>query len=332
MREISEEDGRGPRFSIESYIFGHHKIREVIYTEMGVAQRHLLHRHALTVLESLDRPAAELAHHALAAGLVEQAWHFSLIAGDEAVLLLASAEAHLHYTQALEALSQLPDSKDTQRHRVETILSLVQVSWMTTSVEQTLERLAEAEDGAQTLADRRPLALVHYWTGLLSSMCNTTPQTLAYSQRMLEEAQKLGDEALVALASVQLSRQLILQGRYGSIERLLTPVIPLPEHTANWTDWTHALGLLGIAYAGRGQYAAGLALGQRALERAHRAGDMKSRMSIECHFYLGRIYLFSGDYLQMLSESILVVEAAELLGDGIYLYLGYGLLACESTT
>jgi hypothetical protein len=94
-------------------------------------------------------------------------------------------------------------------------------------------RLAGAEDGAQTLGDRRPLALVHYWTGLLSNMRNTTPQTLAYSQRVLEEAQKLGDEGLVALASVQLSRQLILQGRYGSIERLLTPVIPLLEHTAN---------------------------------------------------------------------------------------------------
>lgn len=54
---------------------------------------------------------------------------------------------------------------------------------------------------------------------------------------------------------------------------------------------------------------------------------MKSRRSIGCHFYLSRIYLFGGDYLQMLSESILVVEGAELLGDGIYLYLGYGLRA-----
>ena len=131
----------------------------------------------------------------------------------------------------------------------------------------------------------------------------------------------------MALASVQLSRQLILQGRYDSIEQLLPPVIPILEHTANWTDWTHALGLLGIARAGRGQYAAGVALGQRALERAHRAGERKSRRSIGCHFYLSRIYLFGGNYLQMLSESILVVEGAELLGDGIYLYLGYGLRA-----
>jgi tetratricopeptide (TPR) repeat protein/transcriptional regulator with XRE-family HTH domain len=325
LREISKEDGRGLGSSVGSYLFGHDKIREVIYTEMGEAQRRLFHRHTLTILESLGRPAAELAHHALAAGLVERAWHFSFIAGDEAVRLFANAEASLYYTQALEALSQFPDSEDIQRHRVETILRLVQVSWMTVGVEQTLERLAEAEDRAQTLSDSRQLALVHYWTGLLSSTRNATRQTLAYSQRVLEEAQELGDEELVALASVQLSRQLILQGRYDSIERLLPPAIPILEHMGNWPDWTHALGLLGIARAGRGQYAAGVALGQRALERAHRAGDRKSRSSIGCHFYLSRIYLFGGDYLQTLEESSRVVEGAELLSDGIYLYLGYGL-------
>jgi len=341
LREISKEDGKGLGSSVGSYLFGHDKIREVIYTEMGEIQRRQFHRHALAILESLGRPAAELAHHALAAGLVERAWHFSFIAGDEAVRLFANAEASLHYTQALEDLSQLPDqavilsaakdlsqlpdSEDIQRRRVETILRLVQVSWMTAGVEQTLERLAEAEDRAQSLSDMRQLALVHYWTGLLSSTRNTTRQTLAYSQRVLEEAQELGDEELVALASVQLSRQLILQGRYDSIERLLPPAIPILEHMGNWPDWTHALGLLGIARAGRGQYTVGVALGQRALERAHRAGDRKSRSSIGCHFYLSRIYLFGGDYLQTLEESSRVVEGAELLSDGIYLYLGYGL-------
>ncbi len=97
---------------------------------------------------------------------------------------------------------------------------------MNAGVEQTLEWLAEAEERAQTLSDRKQLALVHYWTGLLSSIRNTSPHTLAYSQQVLEEARRSPihrgtDEELVALASVQLSRQLILQGRYDSIEQLL---------------------------------------------------------------------------------------------------------------
>jgi hypothetical protein len=324
LREVSEADGREDTLAVGSYLFGHDKMREVIYTEMGDAQRRLFHRHALTALESLSRPAAELAHHAFAAGQVERSWHFSFIAGDEAVRLYANDEASLHYTQALEALSQLPDSEDIQRKRVETILRLVQVSWMTAGVEPTLERLAEAEERAQRLHDMRLLALVHYWTGLFSSMRNTTPHTLAYSQRVLEEAQKLGDEELVALASVQLSRQLILQGRYDSIERLLPPAIPLLEHMGNWLDWTHALGFLGIARAGRGQYAAGVALGQRALERARRAGELKSRSGMVSHLYLCYIYLHGGDYLQMLSESRQAVEGAKRVGDWVIACTGYG--------
>ena len=327
LREVSEEDGREDTPSVGSYLFGHDKMREVIYTEMGEAQRRLFHRHALTALESLSRPAAELAHHALAAGQVERTWHFSFIAGDEAVRLYANDEASLHYTQALQALSQLPDSEDIQRQRIKTILRLVQVSWMTAGVEQTLERLAEAEESAQRLHDMRQLALVHYWTGLFSSMRNTTPQTLAYSQHVLEEAQKLYDEELVALASVQLSRQLILQGRYDSIERLLPPAIPILEHMGNWLDWTHALGFLGIARAARGQYAAGVALGQRALERVRRAGEMKSRSGMVSHLYLCYIYLHGGDYLQMLSESRQAVEGAQRVGDWVIVYMGYGYCA-----
>jgi len=38
-------------------------------------------------------------------------------------------------------------------------------------------------------------------------------------------------------------------------------------------------------------------------------------------------YIFGGDYLQVLSESSQVVEGAGLLGDAIYLYLGYGFRA-----
>jgi tetratricopeptide (TPR) repeat protein len=325
LREAADDGPEGHAQDAVTYVVAHDKMREVLYAELGETQRRHLHRRALAVLESLGRPAAELAHHARVAGLAERDWRYSLAAGDEAVRLFANAEAHLRYSQALDALAQLPQAEDSQRRRVETLLKLVQVSWMTAEVDQTLGRLAEAESNAQGLSDRKPLALVHYWTGLVSSTRNTTRETLAYSQGVLEEAQMLGDDELVALASVQLGRQMVLQGRYGSIERLLPPAIPELEHTAKWSDWTHALGLLGIARAGRGHYEAGVALGQRALERAQRAGEMQSRSSVGCHFYLSRIHMLGGDYVQMLEESNQVVDGAHRLGDWIYLYLGYGL-------
>jgi predicted ATPase len=123
LREVSEEDGRGTRTSMGSYIFGHDKMREVIYTEMGEAQRRLYHRRALAVCEALARPAAELAHHALAAGLAEQAWRFNLAAGEEAVRLLARVGAHLHYTQALAHLSRWEEAEMHLAANVQTLLS-----------------------------------------------------------------------------------------------------------------------------------------------------------------------------------------------------------------
>src|SRR6266849_827897 len=202
LREASEEDDRGPRSSVGSYLFGHDKMREVIYTEMGEAQRRLLHRRAFSVCEALSRPAAELAQHALAAGLTEQAVRFSLAGGEEAVRLLANAEASLHYSQALEALSQLPETADTRGLRVETLLKLVQVSFMAMSVEQTLGRLAEAEELARALPDRRQLAQVHYWIAYIHGARAAMRPALEYARRVLVEAQELGDEELVARASV----------------------------------------------------------------------------------------------------------------------------------
>jgi len=92
----------------------------------------------------------------------------------------------------------------------------------------------------------------------------------------------------------------------------------------NWLDWTHALGFLGIAHAGRGQYAAGVALGQRALERSRLAGEMKSRSGMVSRLYLSLIYLHGGEYLQMLSESRQAVEEAQRVGDWVIVYMGYG--------
>ncbi len=86
------------------YLFGHDKIREVVYADVGVARRRVLHRRAVEVLEGDRAPAAALARHALAAGLHEQALRFSIAAGDDAMRLSAVRDAIRHYEQALQLL------------------------------------------------------------------------------------------------------------------------------------------------------------------------------------------------------------------------------------
>jgi tetratricopeptide (TPR) repeat protein len=88
------------------YVFGHDTIRDVVYVEAGDARRRVFHRRAFEALEGVAQ-AAQLAHHALAAGLDEAGLQYSRAAGDEAVQLLASRDAIVHYTHALAIAERL---------------------------------------------------------------------------------------------------------------------------------------------------------------------------------------------------------------------------------
>src|SRR6202035_574357 len=87
-------------------VFAHAKIRAVVYAEAGEARRSIFHRRALEVLQAASEPAAELAYHALAAGLAEPAFHWSLGAGDEAMRVVAVTSAISFYEQARHLMDE----------------------------------------------------------------------------------------------------------------------------------------------------------------------------------------------------------------------------------
>jgi len=321
LREVSNNERLSQN---QPYIFAHDKIREVIYTEAGEARRRILHRRAMEVLQRVAAPVTELAHHARASRLMESAFRFSVAAGEEAEHLFANTEAQRHYTLALEALSHLPDSEDLRRQRVETILKLVRVSWSAESPEQLQLRLAEAESLACVFSgsDRRHLAHVHYWKGFMYNVRHAPRQALESLQQVLMEAREVGEEELVARASVEIARVLVGQGHFGKIEALLAPAVPLLEQTTNWTDWIFATGLRGTALAAGGDYTAGLTEAQRALARARATNS--HRDIARSHITLSIVYYIGGDYASMLEESRLAVEVARQSGDIVNAYLGYG--------
>lgn len=83
-----------------AYRFSHQKVAEVVYAEAGAARRRLLHRRAFEALQAAPAPAAELAHHALNASLWPEAVRYSIVAGNEALSLLAVPVATAHYETA----------------------------------------------------------------------------------------------------------------------------------------------------------------------------------------------------------------------------------------
>jgi tetratricopeptide (TPR) repeat protein len=98
-----EEAGMGRP---SSYRFAHDLIRDVVYTELGVARRQILHQRTMTLLLTEGAAAAELAYHAMASGETELAYRYSMQAGDEALAVFAVDDAIGHYEQAHALLQE----------------------------------------------------------------------------------------------------------------------------------------------------------------------------------------------------------------------------------
>ena len=99
-RLLAEAGSEGSLAGEERFLFTHDKIRDVVYTEAGSTRRRLFHRRALEILQAASASPAELAHHALLAGLAEAALRWNIAAGDEAMRLFAVRDAIVHYEQA----------------------------------------------------------------------------------------------------------------------------------------------------------------------------------------------------------------------------------------
>jgi len=105
VREVPSGGGDG-RFV---YLFGHEKLREVVYHEMSLARRRLLHRRVAEALVGRSRGQSDAqrdiaglvaAHYKLAGQDAESAAYYKL-AGDRSRALYANAEALAHFGSAL---------------------------------------------------------------------------------------------------------------------------------------------------------------------------------------------------------------------------------------
>jgi DNA-binding SARP family transcriptional activator/Flp pilus assembly protein TadD len=88
------------------YAFSHHKLRELIYGDLSLVRRRLLHRRVAVALQGQSGPrpaelAGQIAAHYQAAGQDAEAAAFHRQAGDHARSLFALQEALDHYQAAL---------------------------------------------------------------------------------------------------------------------------------------------------------------------------------------------------------------------------------------
>ena len=220
--------------------FRHEQARDVVYEEMTLARRRLLHRRAATALDARGRRelhAAVIAHHLALAGDDAAAADMYLVAGERARGLYANIEALAHYRTAL-ALGH-PDAAV----------------------------LHQAIGDLETLGGNYGSALASYETGAALALPLLAPEIehrigLLHLRRgdwELAEAslaaarEGLPDEA-AARAVADRSLAAHRRGRPDEAERWAAEALTLAERADDRRALAQARNILGILAASRGAY------------------------------------------------------------------------------
>jgi DNA-binding SARP family transcriptional activator/tetratricopeptide (TPR) repeat protein len=180
------------------YSFSHEKIRQVAYTECGQARRQVLHRRAFEVLEEGDTPAAHLARHALAGALADQAFGYSVAAGDRAMEVFAVRDAIVHYDRARDLLSE--EAQTGVGQPIEP--SILELEHLYTQLGRAYE-LADEWEGARAAYETiralgRELREARLEVGALNNLASLDYNQEADPPRaraLLEEARRVAGEA-----------------------------------------------------------------------------------------------------------------------------------------
>jgi predicted ATPase len=145
------------------YDYNHHKLRELVYSEMSLIRRRLLHRRLAHTLATHHKSeaalAGQIAAHYELAGLETEAAHFYQQAGNYASSLFAHREALTHYQSAL-ALGH-PQTTDLHQSCGDSHLRLGEYSAALTSY----ERAAALSTPQELPRLEQKIGQVHYRRG-----------------------------------------------------------------------------------------------------------------------------------------------------------------------
>ena len=113
--------------SAEMYAFHHAVVHRVVYSQISVPRRRLMHLRIARLLDGRDDPdgtiSLELAHHASLGGDAALAARACVAAGTRCLRVFANAEAYTHARRGLRLVEQLPDPE-----RVKLRIELEQIS------------------------------------------------------------------------------------------------------------------------------------------------------------------------------------------------------------
>ncbi len=302
----------------EGFVFGHDTIREVAYLDISQTRRRILHQRALATLESVAASPARLARHALAAGLTEPVFRYSLAAGDGAMRLFAVGDAMTHYETARQILTNDPPSPSIEAADWQHLYThLGRALELNNQFEEAFHLYDEMSVMARAQANRELelAALVAQATVyVIPSPVFNLGQGKILSEQALTLARELGDPAVEA----KILWNLMLVHRfgdddthqvvaYGEESLAIARELNLPEQIVL------TLNDLGPAYGGIGQLARARKTLEEARELWHRHDNLP--MLADNLRNLSTINYLCGNYQQAMAEAEEATRLSQSIGN-----------------
>ena len=182
--------------------FAHDSIRGGAYAEAGESRRRVLHRRALETLQAALASPAELAHHALAAGLPDAAARLSIAAGDAAMRLFAARDAIAQYEQARQLVRR---SHEYPRPSGEenVVVSLAELSQLYLQLGWAYELSSQFAQAESIYEELLTLARALHEPVMECAALNRLATQAAQSSQDLARAEELLQQALAIAESSQ---------------------------------------------------------------------------------------------------------------------------------
>jgi class 3 adenylate cyclase/tetratricopeptide (TPR) repeat protein len=203
------------------YTFKHALTQQVAYEMLLQERRRALHACIVAALEALagDRVADHvdrLATHAGRGEVWDKARLYCRQAGDKAMGHSAYREALASFEQALAALRQLPETRDTREQAIDLLLHLRSTrAALGAPIERRLQHLQEAAMLAEALDDALRLGRILGELAIHFASYGPYDRALASGQRALALAATSGDIGAHVQAHIGLSHLYFFQGDYG---------------------------------------------------------------------------------------------------------------------
>lgn len=273
--------------------FKHALIQDAAYDSLLRRQRRQLHGELAKLLKenfrNTDFEPELLAHHWEQSGDLAQAIHYRILAAERADRLSAIWEAIAHYREAISLINQLPDTVNTRRQFLDTVVGLLYVQGMFWS---TNEEMAEA----LTLLERA-LSIAHEFEDLRAaalleagrSFYSLDEEGLATA---MAHAEASGDYAAQAYAASWAATFLGYIGRFEQSLANIERVIEIKSQNNDHSGLGMTLAGVGRCFnarAGRLNYSLELAARAREISKQHGDTLLRSWLAMEAepHMYIG---------------------------------------------